>query len=709
MARHASLRRHLVVCFLWLCAAAAVCRARDLQPVREAQEPLMVKSYGYASFDRDVDAPTLSVLKDASINGGALQLTPDTMNNIGYVIHKSGSVLLNRPFKLWRTLPDDQIAAGGNGTSTTRVRVASFNTTFSMNVYYEDAIPGEGLAFVIAPSLARPPPGSEGGFLGLTNATLQAAGPAANRFVAVEFDTFNQSYDPSANHVGLDIGSVVSNVTANLADFNITIATQPKNSANYTVWIEYDGVGRNITVYMGARGKPRPGTPVLAAPLDLSEHVPEHAYIGFSGSTGAAYELNCILDWTLWIETFPEDKVKKWWIVLVAVVGSVGVAGIAIAAFFLARISRARRAVEQRQARLGHTLSHLPGMPREFTYESLRKATNSFHEQLGEGAYGVVYKGTLPAEADDGRAEARIIFAIAGWCYKKGQLLLVYEYMPNGSLDQHLFPRSLAGQLASPLTWASRYAIAKDVASGLHYVHYEYGPMVLHRDIKASNVLLDASFSARVGDFGLARVVDSDRTSYMDAGVAGTHGYIAPEYSMGHRASRQTDVFAFGALVLELVTGRRALLRDASCPLLVDFVWRMHGRGALLGAVDQGLGTAEFDADEATRLLLLGLACSSPNPGDRPTMPEVLQILSKSAPPPDVPPVKPTFIWPPEGGARFSISDIEMMTSGGGSYAGTGDGSSMRPTQDRSSYDSFRPLTAPNNSQEYFPALSSGR
>jgi serine/threonine protein kinase len=196
----------------------------------------------------------------------------------------------------------------------------------------------------------------------------------------------------------------------------------------------------------------------------------------------------------------------------------------------------------------------------------------------------------------------------------------------------------------------------------------------------------------------------------MDAGVAGTHGYIAPEYSMGHRASRQTDVFAFGALVLELVTGRRALLRDASCPLLVDFVWRMHGRGALLGSVDQGLGTAEFDADEATRLLLLGLACSSPNPGDRPTMPEVLQILSKSAPPPDVPLIKPTFIWPPEGGARFSISDIEMMTSGGGSYAGTGDGSSMRATQDTSSYDSFRPPTAPNNSsQEYFPALSSGR
>jgi hypothetical protein len=410
MARYASLRL-VFVCFLWLCAAAAVCRARELQPMREAGEPLAVMNYTYTSFQRnEYDPSTLRVLKDASINGGALQLTPDTRNNVAYLINRSGSVLLTHPFKLWRRLRDDEMAAGGNGTNTgrapQRVRVVSFNTTFSMNVVYDGAVPGEGLAFVIAPSLDGPPPGSDGEFLGLTNATLQDAGPAANRFVAVEFDTFNQSHDPSANHIGLDIGTVVSNVTANLADFNITIANQEKNAVNYTLWIEYDGVGRNITVYMGAQGKPKPATPVLAAPLDLSEHVPEDAYIGFSGSTGANFELNCILDWTLSIEAFPEEKEKKWWIILVAVVGSVGVVGVAVATFFVVRISRARREVERSQARLGHTLSHLPGMPREFTYESLRKATNNFHERLGEGGYGVVYRGTLPAEAEDGRAAA---------------------------------------------------------------------------------------------------------------------------------------------------------------------------------------------------------------------------------------------------------------------------------------------------------------
>ncbi|CAD6343682.1 unnamed protein product [Miscanthus lutarioriparius] len=130
----------------------------------------------------------------------------------------------------------------------------------------------------------------------------------------------------------------------------------------------------------------------------------------------------------------------------------------------------------------------------------------------------------------------------------------------------------------------------------------------------------------------------------------------------------------------------------------------MHGRGALLGAVDQSLGADEFDHDEAARLLLLALACSSPNPGDRPTMPQVLQVLTKAAPPPEVPLFKPRFVWPPEGGANFQLSDVEVTTSG----TGTDDGVSTRATQS-TSYDSFQPHTAPNSSDGYFPALSSGR
>ncbi|CAL5005323.1 unnamed protein product [Urochloa decumbens] len=747
----------LLVCLLafsFLFATTYAAEPPQLQPL----PPLDVATYNYTSFPDGGNAQAeLAFSSVARIYQGALQVTPDTGNIGSYLdvmVNKSGSVLLDRRFTLWRRLDDankrqpaaaavppptppggsNGTAGNGNGTGSSPplVQVVSFNTTFSINVFHlpdSSPLPGEGLAFAILPSRDGPPPGSHGGFLGLTNATLQGtpAAAAANRFVAVELDTLKQDYDPNDNHVGLNVGSVVSTKTASLTGF--PIATNKTTAKNYTVWIHYDGVGRRISVYFDVRGNPRPAAPVLESELDLSEHVPEQGYIGFAASTGTNFELNCVLDWSLEIEVIPEKK-SNTWLIIVAVVVPVGVAAVAVAAFFLARSIRARRNMERRQERLGHQLSNLPGMPRVFEYEKLKKATRNFDEklQLGKGGYGVVYRGTIPA-IDDPRTEATMevavkrfirddsrgvsdflaevqiinrlrhknIVPLIGWCYKKGQLLLVYEYMPNGSLDQHLFRRGVHEQRPF-LSWESRYAIVRDVAAGLHYVHHEYTHMVLHRDIKASNVLLDGSFRARLGDFGLARVLDHGRNSFTDLNVAGTHGFIAPEYSVGHKASRQTDVFAFGALVLEVVTGQYALrVNDLRCPLLTDWVWQMHGRGALLGAVDQGLGTAGFDGDEAGRLLLLALACSSPNPGERPTMAEVLQVLDKASPPPEVPPFKPQFVWPPEGGAHFDLSDIEMT---GATTSGNGGGSSTAmATQD----------TAHSSSEGYFPVLSSGR
>jgi interleukin-1 receptor-associated kinase 1 len=241
---------------------------------------------------------------------------------------------------------------------------------------------------------------------------------------------------------------------------------------------------------------------------------------------------------------------------------------------------------------------------------------------------------------------------LSGWCYQKGELILIYEYMPNGSLDQHLFrARETPRQPNTILGWNTRYDIIMDVAAGLHYVHHEHEHMVIHRDIKASNIMLDSSFHGRLGDFGLARIVTClDKNSYTDIGVAGTWGFIAPEYSMNHKATRKTDVYALGVLILEVVTGERALRGyHESFQLLTDWVWMAHREGRLLEAVDAEVG-GEFDEDDAGRLLLLGLACTNPNPSDRPSMAEVVQIVAKSAPPPDVPLVKPTFVWPPEGG-----------------------------------------------------------
>lgn len=238
--------------------------------------------------------------------------------------------------------------------------------------------------------------------------------------------------------------------------------------------------------------------------------------------------------------------------------------------------------------------------------------------------------------------------------------MLIYEYMPNGSLDQHLFRSSTNQQqeLTFIYRWGTRYNIVKDIATGLQYVHHEYEPMVLHRDIKASNIMIDSAFQGRLGDFGLACVVADGKSSYTDLGIPGTIGFRAPEYIYSGKATTKTDIFAFGVLVLEIVTGNRAI---AQVGHVTDWVWKLHWEGKLLSAVDPVLtDTESFDADEATRLLLLGMACSNPNPWDRPGMVEVVQIISKSVPPPDVPLLKPTISWPPQG---WSSMTSEQSTS----------------------------------------------
>ncbi|KAM0892708.1 hypothetical protein ACQ4PT_025579 [Festuca glaucescens] len=662
-----------------LCSTTSCSSGRSRQLLAAAASPSCsccdqmkrddIISYSFPSFNRSAGA-ALAVLKDASINGGSLQLTPDTRNNVAYLINKSGSVLLLDPVTLWRV--------DSHGVR----HEASFNTTFDMNIFRDPAEEqhGEGLTFVIASSLNGPPQGSHGGFLGLTNTISKSN---SSSFVAVEFDTAKQSYDPDDNHVGLNIGSVDSAYVVQLSSVppgNLTIA--PTIPTNYTVWIEYNGVGHHIWVYMAPQGQEKPGRAVLDAPLNMSSHLPQRAYIGFSGSTGQGFELNIILSWSLTLDKLPGDDGEKWKVILPAVLGTVAAtaAMIAAAAFYFSARYKALKV----ELKLSEALRRLPGTPREFKYVTIRKATDNFDEarKLGKGGFGAVYKGTLRSGSgttrsrvdvavkkftrneercyDDFLAEVdvinrlrhRNIVPLIGWCYQKGELLLIYEYMPNGSLDQHLFrTRENPQQPATLLGWNTRYDIIMDVTAGLHYVHHEHEHMVLHRDVKASNIMLDSSFRGRLGDFGLARIVTClDKNSYTDIGVAGTWGFIAPEYSMSHKATRKTDIYALGVLILEVVTGKRALGgSNESFQLLTDWVWTAHREGRLLEAVDDDVA-GEFDEDDASRLLLLGLACTNPNPSDRPSMAEVVQIVAKSATPPDVPLVKPTFVWPPEGG-----------------------------------------------------------
>lgn len=316
-------------------------------------------------------------------------------------------------------------------------------------------------------------------------------------------------------------------------------------------------------------------------------------------------------------------------------------------------------------------LEKIPGRPREFRYIDLKKATNSFSPEafLGRGGFGNVYKGILPEEktviavkrmANESRtgkeefiSEIRVINRLShrnlvpllGWCHEKGKLMMVYECMPNGSLDKHIFNRDAAGEF---LDSEQRYEIISGVASALLYLHEECEQKVIHRDVKASNIMLDSKYNARLGDFCLARLIEHDRRSFSATNVAGTDGYIAPECFLTGRATAESDVFSFGVVVLEVTCGKRPSSGDSEVEDLIGWVWKLYGENRVLEAADSRLatlGSVNFNEEDMRRLLMLGLACSTPNPEERPTMREVTQILARTMPPPSVPQIRPDFTW----------------------------------------------------------------
>ncbi|KAL3642556.1 L-type lectin-domain containing receptor kinase VIII.1 [Castilleja foliolosa] len=314
-------------------------------------------------------------------------------------------------------------------------------------------------------------------------------------------------------------------------------------------------------------------------------------------------------------------------------------------------------------------------MPKEFGYKELNIATKGFNSSrvIGHGAFGTVYKGVLPTTGDlvavkrcshngNGKSEFlselsiigtlrhRNLVRLQGWCHEKGESLLVYDLMSNGSLDKALFESKMI------LPWPYRRKILLGVASALAYLHQECESQVIHRDIKTSNIMLDEGFNARLGDFGLARQVEHDKSP--DATVAaGTMGYLAPEYLLTGRASDKTDVFSYGAVVLEVACGRRPIEKEvigvgkvgASNCNLVEWVWSLHREGRLMAGADRKLKN-EFDEADMTRVMLIGLACSHPDPMARPTMRVVVQMLVGEAEIPIVPRTKPTL--------SFSTSDL---------------------------------------------------
>ncbi|KAL5580195.1 hypothetical protein UlMin_012637 [Ulmus minor] len=284
-----------------------------------------------------------------------------------------------------------------------------------------------------------------------------------------------------------------------------------------------------------------------------------------------------------------------------------------------------------------------------FDLATIASATNNFSStyKLGEGGFGPVYKGTLvdgkeiavkrlSRSSGQGLTEFKnevIIIAklqhrnlvkLIGCCIQGNENLLVYEYMPNKSLDFYIFDQ-IRGKL---LDWSKRFQIILGIARGILYLHQDSRLRIIHRDLKASNVLLDSEMMPKISDFGLARICGGDLTEGNTNRVVGTYGYMAPEYASDGVFSVKSDVFSFGILVLEIITGKknRGFFHADHTLNLAGHAWRLWKEGNALELIDESL-VGSYSNSEVLRCIHVGLLCVQQHPEDRPTMSSVVSML----------------------------------------------------------------------------------
>jgi hypothetical protein len=544
----------------------------------------------------------------------------------------------------------------------------SFSTAFVFGILSEYAdLSSPGLAFVVSKS-DNFSTALQSQYMGLANAANN--GNASNHFLAVELDTIvNAEFgDMSGNHVGIDVDGLSSLVADNAGYYEDgTGAFSNMSLLNRTaaqVWVDFDARTSLVSVTMAPLEVPKPKKPLLSTTVNLSSVIQDEAYVGFSSSTGVVASRHYVLAWSFKMDgeapalntqnlpalpfTTPK-RPSKTLKILLPIASAALVLALAVTVVV---IDRRRR----RYAELKEDWETEFG-PHRFSYKDLFHATNGFCDErlLGIGGFGRVYKGVLPESGAEvavkkvshesrqgmrefisevvsiGQIRHRNLVRLLGYCRRKRELLLVYDHMPNGSLDKFLY-----GHTMPVLSWSQRLGIIRDVASSVLYLHEDWEQVILHRDIKASNVLLDADMNGRLGDFGLARLYDHG-TDPHTTHVVGTMGYLAPELGHTGKASKASDVFAFGVFMLEVACGRRPISLDEHGDhlLLVDRVVEHWRQGTIADAVDPRL-RGDFAVEEASFVLKLCLLCSHPLPNVRPGIRQIMQFLDGNTPLPEL-------------------------------------------------------------------------
>ncbi|KAF3614669.1 hypothetical protein FXO38_33518 [Capsicum annuum] len=617
----------------------------------------------------------------------SLSLSADPFNNVtlyGDALFTSKSINLTQQRNCSSSSSSSPYSSIGRAFYAYPVRfidsltnnTASFLCTFSFTVIPPSpSCPfGDGMAFFIT-SDVDDSMGYSDGYMGLPKQDSETD----DSFLAVEFNTNDNLISVDTKEVRL-LGSV------NVDSVGIDL----KSGKEMAGRIEYKDSEKMMRVWIGYELQIRPPSPVLSTHIDISNQLKEFMRIGFTAKGSAVYSIsrwrfrtfglisspmatwddegNCLM-------CFPEEEIgehksdshhgsSKGFLKLtyggLATVVTLAACVLAIS-FVLARRRKCDRVEETNEGQI----CRLPGnrVPQKLSLSEIKSATEGFnHERIiGEGASAVVYEGEIPSKGSVavkrfvhggrlgpsyvpfstefasmvGCLRHKNLIQLQGWCCERNELVLVYEFMANGSLHKILHERS---HLTKFLTWERRLNIVIGVASALMYLHEECENHIIHRDVKSCNIMLDAEFNAKLGDFGLAEVFDNSKTR--DATVpAGTMGYFAPEYVYSGVPTVKTDVYSFGVVVLEVASGRKPI--EEGGVLITDWVWDLWEKGKITEAADPKL-MGRFQKNEMDRMLIVGLSCVHPDHEKRPRMREVYRMLKDETALFILPPKKPT-------------------------------------------------------------------
>ncbi|WJX93522.1 hypothetical protein P8452_75035 [Trifolium repens] len=501
----------------------------------------------------------------------------------------------------------------GRAIYAKRVLLWDFTTHFTFIIdtpTNKDDIPGDGFAFFLGPFGIDIPPNSSGSFLGLFNLTTMNS--TDNHIVHVEFDSFS-NYDRGerGQHVEINENSIFSSI---VTPWNAKLHS--KDTAD--VWISYNSTTTNLTASWKYQNTYNPQEKTsLSYQIDLMKVLPEWVTVGFSASTGAIGEKHILLSWEFSStsdQSYDDnDDTKKIRLVVIVTVscGIVALGALTIFALLWMKRKRSRKQKEEAMhlRSMNHDLEGGAG-PRNFTYEELDFATHNFSSdrKLGQGGFGAVYKGYF--------------FDI--------DLSVAVKKISRGSRQ-------------------------------------EWERCVVHRDIKSSNIMLDSSFNVKLGDFGLAKLMDHEIGPQTTV-VAGTLGYMAPEYISTGKARKESDVYSFGVVALEITTGRKVVevMSDKDGEKgMIEWVWDHYGRGELLKAMDDNLKN-DYDEKQVECLMIVGLWCAHPDVNLRPSIRQAIQVLNFEAGLPNLPPKKPvaTYHAPPPVVSSVGVSITTSLQDG---------------------------------------------